>query len=304
YLHGAFDLRGTLRALANDLSNSGSTQGGSTLAQEYVKNALILTATSKQAQQDASEDTVTRKIRELRMAAVVEHEMTKDQLLAAYLNVAYYNNNAYGIQVAAERYFSTSASELTLPQAALLAGLVRNPSLYDPVTDPSQAMDRRNTVLTRMAQVGYITPAQAQAAEKLPLGLKMSTAPLQSGCFSSSAASEAFFCDYVMAVMRTDPAFARADQILNTVGGLKIYTTLNPQDQKAATDAVNWVEPADSGSYNPGRNVDTEVLIQPGTGKIRAIAIDRPYGTGQGHTTVDYAAETRLDGGTGVQTGS
>jgi membrane peptidoglycan carboxypeptidase len=304
YLHGAFDLRGTLRALATDLSNSGSTQGGSTLAQEYVKNALILTATSKQAQEDASEDTVTRKIRELRMASVVEHEMTKDELLAAYLNVAYYDESAYGIQVAAERYFSTSAADLTLPEAALLAGLVRNPTAYNPVFNPGPATDRRNTVLTRMAQVGYITQAQAEAAEKLPLGLKMSTLPLQSGCFSPSAASDAFFCDYVLSVMKSDTAFARAYQILNTTGGLKIYTTLNPQDQRAANDAVSWVAPANSGVYNPGRNVDTEVLIQPGTGKIRALAIDRPYGTGPGHTTVNYAAETQYDGGTGVQTGS
>ncbi len=252
YAHGAFDLRGTLRALANDLSTSANPQGGSTLAQEYVKNALILTATTKQQQDDASEDTVARKIRELRMAAVVEHEMTKQELLAAYLNAAYYNHSAYGIQVAAERYFSTSAADLTLPEAALLAGLVRNPSQYDPVAFPDQAIDRRNTVLTRMAQVGYITPAQAAAAEKLPLGLKMSTLPLQSGCLSQSAASDAFFCDYVLAVIRTNPAFAAAKQMLNTVGGLKIYTTLNPQDQKAANDAVNWVAPANSGFLQPG----------------------------------------------------
>jgi membrane peptidoglycan carboxypeptidase len=305
YAHGAFDLRGTLRALANDLSSNSNPQGGSTLAQEYVKNALILTATSKQQQQDASEDTVVRKIRELRMAAVVEHEMTKQQLLAAYLNAAYYDESAYGIQVAAERYFSTSAADLTLPQAALLAGLVRNPTAYNPVYNPGPATDRRNTVLTRMAQVGYITRAQAAAAEKLPLGLKMSTLPLQSGCLSQSAASDAFFCDYVLSAMRTNPAFAVAKQMLNTVGGLKIYTTLNPQDEKAANDAVNWVAPANSGALNPGRNVDTEVLIQPGTGKVRAIAVDRPYGSGPGQTTVDYAVETQYDGSTGgVQTGS
>ena len=114
--------------------------------------------------------------------------------------------------MAAERYFSTSAADLTLPEAALLAGLVRNPSLYDPVTDPSQAIDRRNTVLTRMAQLGYITQAQAAAAEKLPLGLNVSTTPLQSGCLSPSAANEAFFCDFVMATMRTDPALRQGHQ--------------------------------------------------------------------------------------------
>ncbi len=303
YLHGAFDLRGTLRALANDLSGS-STQGGSTLAQEYVKNALILTATTKEQQDAASEETITRKIRELRMAADVEHEMTKDQLLDAYLNAAYFENNAYGIQVAAERYFSTSALDLTLPQAALLAGLVRNPSLYDPLADPTNAIDRRNTVLTRMAQVGYITQATAQATEKLPLGLHQSTAVLQEGCPSRSAANEAFFCDFVMAEMRTDPAYAKARAALNGTGGLKIYTTLDPQDQRAAQNAVDYVEPPNSGEFNPGGNVDTEVLVQPGTGKIRAIAVDRPYGTGRGHTTVDYAVQTQYDGGTGVQTGS
>jgi membrane peptidoglycan carboxypeptidase len=304
YLHGAFDLRGTIRALVNNLSGS-STQGGSTLAQEYVKNALILTATSKQQQDAASEDTVTRKLRELRMAAVVEHEMTKDQLLDAYLNAAFFDNNAYGIQVAAERYFSTSALHLTLPQAALLAGLVRNPTLYDPFTNATDAIARRNTVLTRMAETGYITQAEAQATEKLPLGLRPSLAPLQQGCPSSSAANEAFFCDFVLASLRTDHAYAKAYAALNTTGGLKIYTTLDPPDQRAAQSAVDWVEPPNSGAFNPGGNADTEVLIQPGTGRVRAIAVDRPYGTRFGHTTVDYAVESQYDGlSSGVQTGS
>ena len=303
YLHGAFDLRGTVRAMAEDLNGS-SIQGGSTLAQEYVKNALILTATTQQQQKAAIADTIGRKIRELKMAADVEHEMTKNQLLAALLNVAYYDNNAYGIQVAAERYFSVSAADLSLPQAALLAGLVRAPTAYDPFTNPAQAIGRRNTVLNRMAQVGYITQAQANAAGKLPLDLHPSITALQEGCTSKSAASDAFFCDYVLAAMRVDPAYAKAYAALKTSGGLKIYTTLQPQDQRAAQDAVNFVAPPDSGFYNPGRNVDAEVLIQPGTGKVRAIAVDRPYGTGPGRTTVDYAVGSRYDGGTGVQTGS
>jgi membrane peptidoglycan carboxypeptidase len=304
YLHGAFDLRGTLRALVNDLGGN-STQGGSTLAQQYVKNALILTATTKQQQEAAIEDTTSRKIRELRMAADVEHEMTKDQLLAAYLNAAFFNNQAYGIQVAAERYFSTSAAKLNLRQSALLAGLVENPTAYDPFASPSAAIARRNVVLSRMAQLGYISQTLAQATEKLSLGLRPSTVPLVEGCNSATAVNEAFFCDFVMASMRVDNAYAKAYQALNTTGGLKIYTTLDPQDQRAAQDAVNWVEPAGSGAYNPGGNVDTEVLIQPGTGKVRAIAEDRPYGSLPGETTVDYAVETQYNGSTGgVQTGS
>jgi membrane peptidoglycan carboxypeptidase len=303
YQHGAFDLRGTIRALANDVSGQ-STQGGSTIAQEYVKNALILTATTKQEQAAAAALTIDRKIRELRMAAEVEHEMTKDQLLTAYLNAAYFENSAVGIQVAAERYFSTSAQDLTLTESALLAGVVRNPTLYDPITDPSQAIARRNIVLDRMAEVGYITQAQADATSKLPLGLELSGAPLEQGCVSPSAASDAFFCDYVMAQIRDNSAYATASAELNSTGGLKIYTTLIPQDQSAADQAVNYVVPANDGYYNPGRNVDTEVMIQPGTGKIRAIAVDRPYGNGPGQTTVDYAVPTQYDGGAGVQTGS
>jgi membrane peptidoglycan carboxypeptidase len=304
FLHGAFDMRATIRALVNNLGGH-STQGGSTLAQQYVKNVLILTATTKQQQEAAVEDTTARKIRELRMAADVEHEMTKDELLAAYLNVAFFDREAYGIQVAAERYFSTTAQNLTLREAALLAGLVENPAAYDPISDPKDALSRRNTVLARMADLHYITQAQAKATEKLPLGLRFSAIPLEQGCNSSSAANEAFFCDFALTSMQKDPAYAKAYQALNTTGGLKIYTTLDPQDQRAAQNAVNWVVPAGNGFLNPGHNVDTEVMIQPGTGKVRAIAVDRPYGTGPGQTTVDYPAETQYNGSTsGVQTGS
>jgi membrane peptidoglycan carboxypeptidase len=303
YQDGAFDLRATLRAIAAD-ANGSSLQGASTIAQEYVKNALILTATTKQEQQAAIADTLGRKIRELKMAANVEHEMTKHELLASLLNVAYYDNSSYGIEVAAERYFSTSAADLTLPQAALLAGLVRDPVLYNPFTNPVNATDRRNTVLNSMAAAGYITKKVAAATEKMPLGLKESSAPLEQGCVSPSAASYAFFCDYVMAEIKDNTAYAKVKADLNSVGGLKIYTTLSVQDQNAANRAVNWVLPAHNGFYNPNNDVDTEAMIQPGTGKIRAIAVDRTYGTGPGETTVDYAVPTQYDGGSGVQTGS
>jgi membrane peptidoglycan carboxypeptidase len=303
YDHGAFDIRGTVRALVNDLRNT-AVQGGSTIAQQYVKNALILTATTAEQIKEARAPTATRKIRELRMAAIVEHEMTKNQLLAAYLNAAYFENQAVGIAVAAQRYFRTTAAKLTLPQAAMLAGMVENPSFYDPVTNPKNALDRRNEVLQKMVQQGYVTPAAARVAEAKPLGLHMHSTTLQSGCTSHSARRAAFFCDYVLAAMRTDPAYRTAYNALRRTGGLKIYTTLGPQDQRAAQHAVNFIEPAQSSVYNPGRNVDTEVLIRPGTGEIRAIAVDRPYGNGPGHTTVDYAVNLKYDGSGGVQTGS
>ena len=303
YLHGAMDPRGTLRAIVNDANNS-SVQGGSTLAQQYVKNALILTAPNEKARQAAIAESPTRKIRELRIAANIEHKMTKDQLLASYLNVAYFENNAYGIEVAAKRYFQVDASQLNLAQSALLAGIVENPTRYDPITNGSQALARRNLVLERMAQLRYISRATATTTEKLPLGLNPSFNVLQTGCNTSTAAHKAFFCDYVIHVLANDSAYKPVYKALNTTGGLKIYTTLNPVDQAAAQHAVDFVQPPAGGTYNPQRNADSEVLMTPGTGAVRAIAVNRRYGSGPGEDTLDYAVNSTYGGGAGVQTGS
>ena len=303
YHHGALDFHGTIRALATTISGAG-TQGGSDIAQQYVKNACTLSATSLVQAAECSAETVARKVRELRVAANIVHEMSRHQLLAAYLNAAYFENHAYGIQVASRFYFSTSASKLSLPQAATLAGLVRNPAAYNPLRFPAASRTRRDLVLTRMAQLGYITNAAAARAAGRPLGLHVSSVPLQTGCISTAARKAAFFCDYVLAVMRHDPSYAKAWAELNRTGGMKIYTTMGTLDQAAAEHAVNFVEPAESGYYNPGHNADTEVLIQPGTGYVRAIAINRRFGNGLGHTTVDYAVNTRYGASAGVQTGS
>src|SRR5579859_509089 len=301
--HGALDLHGTLRAIYSDLSG-GSVQGGSDLAQQYVKNACILTAKSQAAAQLCTAFSPARKIRELRIAANVSRRMSRPQLLTAYLNVAYFDNNAYGIKIASEVYFSEPPSKLTLTQAALLAGIVESPTAYDPFTNPGAAKARRDEVLAVMAKHGYISQATATRAQRMSLGLHRSYVPLQSGCTAHSVKNAAYFCDYVMSVLKNNPAYAKAYQEMQTVGGLKIYTTLSPQDQRAATNAVNYVVPAKKPYYNPGYNVDTEVMIQPGTGAVRAIAVDRPYGFGPGHNFIDYAVDTKYDGGLGVQTGS
>jgi membrane peptidoglycan carboxypeptidase len=309
WLHGAIDLRGTIRAAVNDIEHQ-PVQGGSTIAQQYVKNVLLLTAEEAgnvAAEKAAYADTLSRKLNELRLAVGVEHALTKQQILAGYLNDAYFGYNAYGIEAAAETYFGTTVSNLTVTQAATLAGIVENPSKYDPILDPALAVARRNTVLARMAQTSTgLTAAQAAADEKQPLGLHVSVP--ESGCESSSVGSAGFFCEYVEEVFLHDPAYgatpmARA-KLLST-GGLQIYTTLDPQDQQAATNATNYVEPGRSNYYNPGHNADTEVLIQPGTGQIRAIAENAPYGTGPGQTEIDYAVNTEYGGSAqGVQTGS
>lgn len=302
YKHGAIDFKGTLRALVNNIEHK-PVQGGSTLAQQYVKNVEILSSPDPQkAALSAAADTIGRKIRELRMAVRVEHSMSKNQILAGYLNVAYFGNESYGIQTAAHRYFSESAAKLSVRQAALLAGIVENPSAYDPLMHASTARERRNTVLARMAQLGYLTQAKATADEAKPLGLHPSTP--QSGCTSSSAKYAAYFCDFVVAKIKHDKAYQKVWSQLNGMGGLKVYTTLDPRDQHAANHAVNYQLPAPPSGINRGKNADTEVLVQPGTGAVRAIAIDRPYGTGPHQNTIDYAVGPQYNGGEGVQIGS
>ncbi len=306
--HGAIDLRGTVRAAVNDLQHK-PVQGGSTLAQQYVKNVLLLTAekaANTQALNAAKEDTLSRKLNELRMAVAAEHAQSKQDIVAGYLNDAFFNNNAYGIEAAAETYFGTSAAKLSVTQAATLAGIVENPSRYDPKTNPAVALTRRNTVLARMAQTNNgLTPAQATAEEAKPLGLKFSVP--ESGCQSASVGTAGFFCQYVEEAFLRNPAYGKTPmdraKLLST-GGLKIYTTLNPQDQSAANTAVNYVLPARSHTYNPAKNADTEAVVQPGTGQIMALAENAPYGTGKGQTTINYAVNTAYGGSTGVQTGS
>jgi membrane peptidoglycan carboxypeptidase len=306
YQHGAIDVRGTIRAIVYDLEHK-QVQGGSTLTQQYVKNALILSAPNTQMAEQATSETLSRKIKELRLAIDVEGKMTKDQILAGYLNAAFfgtsYGNQAVGVGAAAERYFDTTAAQLTLPQAAMLAGMVENPSLDNPVTDPAGAIKRRNVVLARMAQLKIISQARAVAVGKQPLGLHQTA--LQTGCTSGSAKSAAFFCDYVVSLLKQDNAFSQAWNTLNTSGGLKIYTTLSRQDEHAAKQAVNYMVPQPPNGANPGGNADSEVLIQPGSGDIKAIANDRSYGANpRTQTLINYAVNSPYDGGGGVQTGS
>jgi membrane peptidoglycan carboxypeptidase len=301
YTQGALDPRATLRALVSTGSGA-QLQGASTIAQQYVKNVKVLQAGhNASAVQAAIYPSLQRKIQQLRLAIEVEHELTPQQLLASYLNVAYFDNNANGIQVAAQVYFSKNASQLTLPESALLAGIVQSPSAYDPFSHPAAALQRRAEVLTRMWQLHYISKATALATEKLPLGLKYSSAPTQAGCATPSRANTGFFCAYVQHVLQLDyPAIWNQIQ---TSGGLAIHTTLNMKDQRAANNAVNYVESPNRSALNPNHNADTEVLLQPGTGYVRAIAENRAYGpTG---TYIDYAVNAQYGGDPiGVQTGS
>ena len=169
YEHGALDFKGTMRALVRNSAAGGTTQGGSSITQQYVKMVQIEACQAKgdsECVQRCAGADHERKIRELRYAIAMEKKFTKDQILERYLNIAYYGEGAYGVEAAARHYFSTRASKLTLAQAAMLAGLVQNPDTNNPVRNPSAALDRRDVVLNRMAELKLISVDQARAGQE------------------------------------------------------------------------------------------------------------------------------------------
>ncbi len=297
YEHGALDLKGTLRALVNNTTGD-AVQGGSSITQQMVKMTLLNQAKTPEQQAAVTEKSYRRKLDELRFAIRVEEEHTKNWILQRYLNTAYYGDGAHGIEVAARHYFSRPASKLRLHQAALLAGLVKNPSGYDPTRHPRAAERRRNTVLERMEQLNVITAAEAERARSRGLGLKLSRTP--NGCVSSSAA---WFCDYARAWLMRDKALGadpRQRRTLLRTGGLTVRTTLAPGMQRAATKSVRrHVDPTD-------RAIGGLALVEPGTGDVRALAQSRPMGSRskKGQTFLNYVVPERYGDAGGFQAGS
>ncbi|SPL88167.1 Multimodular transpeptidase-transglycosylase [[Actinomadura] parvosata subsp. kistnae] len=301
YEHGAIDIEGTARALAKNLASGGIAQGGSSITQQYVKQVLLNSASTDQEKNAALEASYARKLKELRYALAVEEKYTKDQILEKYLNIAYFGAGANGVEAAARRFFGVSASELTLAQAATLAGAVQQPF----ATDPSQGKERRenllarrNVVLDRMEELKKITPEQAAAAKAEKLGFKGT--PIPGGCEESKYP---YFCLYVRSEVLSNPAFGATaqarSQLLNR-GGLTIRTTLQPRMQKAAESAIK------RRVFASDHPVAAEALVEPGTGAIRAMAASRRYADdpGKGESSYNLVADRQHGGGTGFQAGS
>ena len=298
YEHHGVDPKGILRALLTDTSSGAAVQGASTITQQYVRQALVETNAQDNntaAAAAATSKNLTRKLTEARYALALEQKLSKDQILEDYLNTVYFGDGAYGISAAAQHYFDETADKLTLAQSALLAGVINNPSTFDPTVNPINALGRRNIVLDRML-VNYpdsYTAAQIDAAKASPLGLRPIDIP--NGCATSSAP---FFCDYVVHDILNGPEFgATVDDRANLLrrGGLVVTTTLQPAVQKAAQDAVNTVVPP-SPALNAGLAAAID-MVNPQTGAIEAMAVDRPYGTGFGQTEVNLAADYVNHGG-------
>ena len=295
YEHGGVDVKGLMRAMIRNSQAGEVQQGGSTITQQYVKNVLIERASLGGAKQTQAERTASRKIREARYAIALEGRYTKAQILEKYLNIAYFGSGVYGVGTASLHYFGHPVERLTLPEAALLAGLVKNPRLYDPVTHPKNAKARRDLVLTRMAEVGFAPAAAVATARRTPVRLRI-TKPQG---FEDNALAP-YFLDYVRSAILEDPdgtmapifgdtQGARAQKLFQ--GGLTIRTSLDPRLQRVAQNALK------ESLGDADDPASAAVVVQPGTGLIKVMA-------GLNHEPGSRKVNLPLGGGSGFQAGS
>ncbi|WP_422733036.1 transglycosylase domain-containing protein [Micromonospora sp. WMMD558] len=276
YSHGGVDLRGMARALVANVRGGETAQGGSTLTMQYVRNVLKndpgRTAEQRAA---ATEQTVERKLQEIRYANALEDSLSKDEILNRYLNIAYFGSGSYGIAAASQRYFAKAPADLTLAEAALLAGLVQSPEAYSPIDgDADAALDRRAYVLDAMVATGAATADQAATAKAEKLTLRPTAQP--NGCTAPAGGHDdwGFFCDYLRQWWLTQPAFGATveerEQALRR-GGYTVVTSLDPQVQATAQQQATSVYGYDNKRALP------IAAVEPGTGRVLALAVNRHY---------------------------
>lgn len=309
FSHGGIDPKGMTRAAVNNLlKKDEGTQGASTLTQQYVKNVLIEKANAAGdavGVAAAREGTIDRKLREAKLAISLEKRMSKEDILAGYLNIAQFGHNVNGVEAAAKRYFNKTAADVSIVEAATIAGITQRPTAFDPTNDPAASERRRNVVLDNMYKEGYITKEEYETARATPLVDTLNVQPNARGC--AIAGGAAYFCDYVTKVILSDPAFGdtpeQRDELLNR-GGLTITTTIDLSKQAVADEELRKAVPVD----DPNGIANAMVTVEPGTGKILAMAQNREFSTAQpapaGSTFVNYNADLTHGGSRGFQPGS
>lgn len=307
YEHGGVDMRGTLRALANNAVTS-DTQGGSTLTQQYVKNALLMDAVQRGDQDDinaATEQSYGRKLREAKLAISLEKQWSKDEILGAYLNVSQFGPSQYGVETAAQHYYSKSAADLDPGEAAMLAGITNGPNYYDPVANPENGEKRRNEVLTTMHREGYISEEELEEYTSRPVEDMLNVQNVRAGC--ADAGGSGFFCDYVTRTLLNDPEFAPTLEERRKLlygGGLTIRTSLDPELQSTAEEILQEKVPGDA-EHGFGHSI---VTVEPGTGEILTMAQNRtfnPYEDSEpGESAINFNVPQALGGSSGFPVGS
>ena len=261
YEHSGIDYASIARAFMSDLGAGHTVQGGSTITQQFIKNAYLPT-------DQRTSETLSRKLREAVLAYQLENRWSKDKILTNYLNTIYFGQGAYGIEMAARTFFGTSARRLTLPQAALLAGVVHDPSADDPFADPAAARARRGVVLAAMAAQGMITAGDVATAARAPLPRRIHGLP------HSHVAP--YFVAYVIQQLVRQFGAATAFG-----GGLRVYTTLDQRVQRDADQAATSI------LERPGDPSVAIVAINPHTDEVEALVGGPSFAKQQFNVAVD-----------------
>lgn len=243
--HGGVDPVGIVRAALTDLQGN-RRQGASTITQQYIRNTVLVN--------EMTQRTLRRKVREAYLALELEKRYSKQQILEMYLNTIYFGEGAYGAEAAAEEYYAKHASQLTLPEGAMIAGLAQSPSQLDPRDNPAGATARRNTVLSRMLANHYITQADYAAAVAGPLGLKKASHPAD-GIYGAP-----YFVTYVKTLLQQ-----QFPPKLVFEGGLTVYTTIDTRLQSTAEKAAHR---RFFGAHDPEVAL---VSVEPATGRVVAM---------------------------------
>ncbi|WEO78904.1 transglycosylase domain-containing protein [Cryobacterium sp. SO2] len=323
YEHGGIDIQGTMRgALTTALK--GSVQGGSSITQQYVKNVLVQKCESLPTDaeiagcyDDATQTSVTRKLKEMRLAIGVEKKYSKNDILRQYLNITGFGGRVYGIEAAADYYYGTSAADLTVAQAASLTAIVNNPDKFRldrPESETNGAAngyrdnkERRDYILGEMLTYKKITRAEHDEAVATPI--EPSIHEPSTGC--QTALADAFFCDYVVHVLSNDPIFGPDEDTrlknLRT-GGYSVYTTLDLDLQHAAVTTLDKNVPKSRAGWDVGAVVSS---VEVGSGRVLAMAQNKDYSqdpevqaTGNNWTSVNYNTDFADGGSRGFQPGS
>lgn len=306
YEHGGVDIQGTLRAAVNNIVSS-SQQGASTLTMQYVNNQLINTGVLSGLSADELTISGTKdygdKLREMKLAISVEKEMSKDEILEGYLNIVLFSGRTYGVEAASQKFFSKPAADLTIPEAAMLAGMVQIPNVYNPLNNPELTQKRRDTVLGAMLRTGAITQEEYDEAVAIDIASMLDPQETSSGCYASTTAP--YFCEYVKHLILADPAYGETREDRENLlfrGGLTIESTLDPTAQDEATRAARETVPADDES-----NIGTSIVsVEPGSGEILAMSQNKYFSPEEGteNTVYNFNVPTELGGAGGFPGGS
>jgi membrane peptidoglycan carboxypeptidase len=315
YEHNGVDLASTLRAAVGNLTSGGVESGASTITMQYVKNILVQRAEAldneadrEKAYAEATQTSLDRKLTEMRLAIGLEKKYDKDQILLGYLNIANFGGSVYGIEAAANYYYGTTAAQLTVAQAASLIATVNEPNglrIDEPENIEANKARRDVDVLASMLKEHTITQAQYDEAIATPV-TPVITDP-STGC-QTAADGAAYFCDYVTWIVKNDPTFgATADERWSNfkTGGFQIYTTLDSTLQANAHETMTEYIPASSEDLDLGATI---VTVEPGTGRILAMAQNKTYVAGDsadpGSTSLNYNTDQGYGGSSGFQVGS